>query len=69
VKPVSGKRMCQVLQEHGFTLERINGSHHIYRRGGDSPAVIPVPVHGNHDLATGTQRKIMRDARLTDADL
>lgn len=28
-----------------------------------------VPVHGNTDLKPGTQRSIMRDAGLTDADL
>jgi predicted RNA binding protein YcfA (HicA-like mRNA interferase family) len=28
-----------------------------------------VPVHGNQDLKPGTQRSIMRDAALTDADL
>jgi predicted RNA binding protein YcfA (HicA-like mRNA interferase family) len=27
-----------------------------------------VPVHGNQDLKPGTQRSIMRDAGLTEAD-
>jgi predicted RNA binding protein YcfA (HicA-like mRNA interferase family) len=68
VKPVSGKRMCKVLEARGWTLRRINGAHHIYGRPGVSVRV-PVPVHGNDDLKTGTQRKIMRGAGLTDADL
>ena len=68
MKRVSGKRMCKVLEEHGWTETRINGSHHIYRRG-DPPISIPVPVHGNRDLAPGTQKTIMRQAGLTDADL
>jgi HicA toxin of bacterial toxin-antitoxin, len=31
VKIISGKRMCRVLEQRGWTLARINGSHHIYR--------------------------------------
>jgi predicted RNA binding protein YcfA (HicA-like mRNA interferase family) len=68
VKPVSGRRLCKVLEDRGWTLERINGSHHIYKRT-DPPLSIPVPVHGNQDLPTGTQRRIMRQAGLSDADL
>jgi predicted RNA binding protein YcfA (HicA-like mRNA interferase family) len=56
-----------VLEGLGWTLDRISGSHHIYRRPG-MPAV-SVPVHGNHDLKPKTQRNIMRTAGLTDADL
>ena len=60
--------MCRVLEQRGWTLARINGSHHIYRRP-DRPIILPVPVHGNNDLLTGTQRALMRQAGLTDADL
>ena len=35
----------------------------------DSPLTVPVPVHGNQDIPTGTQRNIMRQTGLTDADL
>lgn len=48
-------------------LDRIKGSHHIYRRSGRSP--VSVPVHGNKNLKPGTQRAIMRAAGLTDDDL
>ncbi len=67
VKPVSGKRICKVLEDAGWQLDRINGSHHIYTHpdGGR----VTVPVHGNKDLKPGTQRAIMRDAKLSDADL
>jgi predicted RNA binding protein YcfA (HicA-like mRNA interferase family) len=67
MKTVSGKRICKALEKAGWTFQRIVGSHHIYARPG-FPRV-SVPVHGNHDLATGTQKRIMRDAGLTDADL
>jgi predicted RNA binding protein YcfA (HicA-like mRNA interferase family) len=68
MKGVSGKRMCKVLEDHGWTKVRISGAHHIYRKG-DPPVSIPVPVHGNKDLRHGTQKTIMRQAGLTDADL
>ena len=67
MKPVSGKRMCKALEDHGWVLDRVSGSHHIYTHpdGGR----VTVPVHANKDLKTGTQRGIMRDAGLTDDDL
>ena len=68
MKPVSGKRMCKILEAHGWVFDRTKGSHRIYQ-GGDPSVSIPVPVHGNHDLKPGTQRDIMFQAGLTDADL
>jgi predicted RNA binding protein YcfA (HicA-like mRNA interferase family) len=68
MKPVSGKRMCRALKGRGWTLARIRGSHHIFIHP-DSAIQIPVPVHGDRDLKTGTQKDIMRQAGLTDADL
>ena len=68
MKPVSGRRMCQALEASGWTLARIEGSHHVDLRD-DSPRNISVPVHGNRDLKPGTQRIVMRMAGLTDADL
>lgn len=67
MKPVSGKRMCKVLEDRGWELDRISGSHHIYTHpdGGR----VTVPVHASRDLKPGTQRSIMRDAGLSDADL
>jgi predicted RNA binding protein YcfA (HicA-like mRNA interferase family) len=68
VRPVSGKRMCQILRARGWTNARIEGSHHIHKHP-DVARRITVPVHGNTDLPTGTQHRIMRQAGLTDADL
>ena len=54
MKTISGKRMCRVLEERGWTLARINGSHHIYRHTATGRRTV-VPVHGNQDLKPGTQ--------------
>lgn len=68
MKPVSGKRMCKALERKGWIYSHTRGSHHIDIKPKE-PFNIPVPVHGNRDLPTGTQRAIMRDAGLSDADL
>jgi predicted RNA binding protein YcfA (HicA-like mRNA interferase family) len=68
VRTVSGKRMCRVLEGRGWLLVRVSGSHHVYRHPA-SGRQTTVPVHGNSDLKPGTQKRIMRDAGLTDADL
>ena len=68
MKPVSGKGLCKVLEQKGWTLQRTRGSHHIYTHP-DRAEIVTVPVHGNRDLRVGTQRAAMRAAGLTDADL
>jgi len=68
MKPVSGKRMCRLLEARGWRLARVTGSHHFYRHAATGRRT-SVPVHANHDLKPGTQQTIMRVAGLTDADL
>ena len=68
MKPVSGKRLCRALESKGWALDHIHSSHHVYRKPGER-LPLSVPVHGNRDMATGTQRKLMRQAGLTDEDL
>ena len=68
MKTISGKQMCRLLGQRGWTLARINGSHHVYRHT-DSGRRTVVPVHANQDLKPGTQRAIMRDAGLSENDL
>ncbi|MBC7855371.1 MAG: type II toxin-antitoxin system HicA family toxin [Pirellulaceae bacterium] len=41
MKSVSGKRMCRILEQRGWTLARINGSsHHIYRHADRGSALV-----------------------------
>lgn len=54
---ISGKDMIRFLQKQGFELRRVSGSHHIMVKGS---LHVPVPVHGNEDLKTGTLRSILR---------
>ena len=68
MKPISGKRMCRVLEQHGWIWVRTKGSHRAYQQP-DSPTTLVIPVHGNKDLSAGTQHAIMKDAGLTEDDL
>lgn len=68
MKAVSGKHLCKVLERKGWRLVRTRSSHHIYTSS-DGSRTVSVPVHANRTLPTGTQRGIMKDAGLVEADL
>ena len=46
-------------EPHGWSRQRINGSHHIYAKAG-SQVRISVPIHGNETLKVGLQRHLMK---------
>jgi predicted RNA binding protein YcfA (HicA-like mRNA interferase family) len=68
VKAVSGKHLWKVLENKGWKLNRIHGSHHIYTQSGN-PEILTVPVHGNQDLKRGTLGQLLKNAGLTEKDL
>jgi predicted RNA binding protein YcfA (HicA-like mRNA interferase family) len=51
--------VVKILQRNGWTLARINGSHHIMTNG---KLTVSVPVHANRDLPIGTLKSIEKDA-------
>ena len=59
--------MCKLLEARGDYLERIRGSHHIYKLEG-LPS-ISVPVHRNEDLKVGLQRFVMKQADISEDEL
>jgi len=68
MKAISGKDFCRVLEQRGWSLLRVNGSHHIYGKLGVTLR-LSVPVHGNDALKTGLLRYLMKLAQLTESDL
>lgn len=58
----TGKEMVRFLQRQGFSIVRIQGSHHFLERGA---ARTNVPVHGHRVLKIGTLRSILRDIGMT----
>jgi predicted RNA binding protein YcfA (HicA-like mRNA interferase family) len=68
MKSVSGKVFAKTLEKRGWSLLRVNGSHHIYGKAG-SEVRISVPIHGNQTIKTGLLRHFMKVAGLTESDL
>ena len=59
---LSGKEMVRFLEQQGFQVIRIRGSHHYLKRRDQNTSV---PVHGNLSLKIGTLRSILRDISLS----
>jgi predicted RNA binding protein YcfA (HicA-like mRNA interferase family) len=57
--------MVRFLEKQGFTVIRVQGSHHVMERGSQHTSV---PVHGNQTLKIGTLRGILRDIDLSPED-
>jgi predicted RNA binding protein YcfA (HicA-like mRNA interferase family) len=68
MRPLSGRTFAKILEKHGWTLRRINGSHHTYGKA-DSVVRISVPIHGNKALKAGLQTHLAKVAGLTEKDL
>ena len=68
MKLVSGKEFAKTIERHGWSLLRVQGSHHIYGKAG-SEVRLSVPIHGNQALKVGLLRHLMKMAGLTESDL
>ena len=67
MKQISGKEFTRVIQKRGWTLKRVNGSHHIFVKEGHQERIV-IPVHGNRPLKIGLLKHQMKIAGLTEAD-
>lgn len=56
----SFRDVCRRLELHGWTLNRIRGSHHVFTKDGELP--ISIPVHHNRvkDVYVRKIEKILR---------
>lgn len=68
MKAVSGKELARILERHGWTLMRIQGSHHIYGKAG-SMARLSVPIHGKRSLKIGLLRHLLKIAGLSEGEI
>lgn len=59
MKPITGKQFAKMLERDGWTLLRVNGSHHIYEKAGHE-ARLSVPIHGNQALKLGLVRHLAK---------
>ena len=58
---MKSRDLINLLKDNGWVLERIEGSHHIFKKAGN-PYSISVPVHKGKDIKTGTALAILKEA-------
>ena len=68
MKSTSGKKFAKLLENNGWILLRVNGSHHIYGKPGN-PQKISVPIHGNKALKTGLLRYFLKVSGISESEL
>jgi len=68
MKSLSGREFARIVERRGWTLLRINGSHHIYGKEG-SIVRLSVPIHGNRPLKIGLLRHLAKLAHISEEDL
>ncbi len=68
MKSISGKRLCKIVEQKGWVLRRITGSHHIYENP-EAEQILSIPIHRNQDLKIGTLRALIKIAQLSEKDL
>lgn len=57
---MNGKQLKKRLEDYGWILDRIAGSHHIMIK--KNCRSIPIPVHGTTDLPIGLVKAILKQA-------
>jgi predicted RNA binding protein YcfA (HicA-like mRNA interferase family) len=67
VKPISGKAFARIIERHGWTLLRVNGSHHIYGKPG-TVVRLSIPIHGNQLLKIGLMNHLMKQTGIPEAE-
>jgi len=58
---MNGKEIVKKLEQAGWRLSRIEGSHHIMEHP-DMLRPVPVPVHSSHDIGIGLLKKIEKQS-------
>jgi len=68
MKSISGKELARLLEQYGWQLMRVNGSHHIYGKAG-SIVRLSVPIHGNESLKIGLLKHLLKLAEIAEDQL
>jgi predicted RNA binding protein YcfA (HicA-like mRNA interferase family) len=64
----SAKRLIKVLEQRGWVLKKVKGSHHHFVNL-ETRKIVIVPLHGNKDLAKGTFHAILKQANIPTSDI
>lgn len=63
LRPTKVRKVLRVLDDLGFKLARVHGSHLIFKHLDGRMTV--VPRHGNEELGRGLLRKVAEDMRVS----
>jgi predicted RNA binding protein YcfA (HicA-like mRNA interferase family) len=61
--PVTGRKMCKILESEGFVKIHQVGSHVRYAHPDGRKTVIP--VHGNEELGIGLLKEILKQVKMS----
>ena len=61
--PISGRKMCKILEKVGFEKIHQVGSHARYAHPDGRKTV--VPLHGNEELGIGLVKEILKQAMIS----
>jgi predicted RNA binding protein YcfA (HicA-like mRNA interferase family) len=68
MKSMSGRDFARLVERRGWTLLRVNGSHHIYGKQG-SVVRLSIPIHSNKPLKAGLLRHLAKLAEIAGDEL
>ena len=68
MKALSGRALARLVEQRGWRLLRVNGSHHIYGKPG-SVVRLSIPIHGNRPLKLGLLRHLAKLAEIPDEEM
>jgi predicted RNA binding protein YcfA (HicA-like mRNA interferase family) len=63
MRQITGKELAKLIEDQGWRLYRIKGSHHIYKHPVRKEH-ISIPIHGSRPLALGLARHLLKIAGL-----
>lgn len=64
MRPITAKKLIQILLVNGFILSRRKGSHQIYKHK-NLGVIVPVPLHGkNKPIHIGTLLAIIKQSKI-----
>jgi len=61
MKAMSGKELAKLVEQHGWVLARVHGSHHIYCKPGNTVR-LSIPIHGDTPLKIGLLKSLLKAA-------
>ena len=64
---ITGRELARVIQQRGWRLARVKGSHHIFLKPGCQERIV-IPIHGSQPLKIGLLRALMKIAEVTEQD-